>query len=374
MVHYDTTNSMSKYCVVSLCILVLLFFIVQPVYAQLGGINIVAELGGEPIGEGALISPSASNPLEFFLSSSTSFSSYTCKIIKVDDDLFNNILDGIFNPNENNLIGTEVSSDLCGSGTDASIEYAQTFADGTYVFQAIGLTGEGVAAKSVFAFEALGGQAAAGGSGALTAAGEVLANVEDFWQECKPVTGPGADQSAISKAIYEIEGEVKLKNIDFTSNKKLKLEITTNKLNDKIYGTVSSGSDREDFKVKSVDTKCFNDLPETAGGLPFTGPGKAFSIKTLKAWNPPVPKCDPNTKFYLRDITYFFEVEDRFNDLKKTSTKDVEFRLIVDHIPKDPDDLTVHTQLLLGKDKDKEVKIEISSKPSVRCSGEILIQ
>jgi hypothetical protein len=114
-----------------------------------------AKLGDYNIAEGQLISPSPTLPLNFEYEASESADSFVCKIIKIDEALFNNIRDAIaLRTPEPKVAGTIISTQQCGSGISGSVEYAQVFDEGTYVFQLTEVS-NGIASKAVFPFEKL---------------------------------------------------------------------------------------------------------------------------------------------------------------------------------------------------------------------------
>ena len=134
---------------------------ISSVYAIPSPITIdTATVGGTAFTFGDVIGPSEENPL-FFHFNSADFLTYTCRIVKVDQNLFDTLLSAAtqFAASQINLVGIEISNENCGEGTDGSVTYAQSFSDGLFVFEVIGTDTNGTGTKTPFAFEVLGEQA-----------------------------------------------------------------------------------------------------------------------------------------------------------------------------------------------------------------------
>ena len=341
---------------------------VSTVHAQDPIIIDQATVGGNNFANGQVIGPSAQNPLFFHFMSDDSFS-YTCKIFRIDEELFNDVANALdspgFNPNSINLAGTEVSSDPCGTGTDGSIQYAQSFASGFFAFQVTGIPAGGAGTKTIYLFETQAGQAGPGGPESIA---EANANVDvnKFWKKCDTITDPS--NINLQKIRYEVQGRAKIENLKFDGNS-LNLKIKTNSLDKKISGELSSAS-TEDFNIKKLDTLCFYDLPQKAGQQQEPGPTVVFSDTTFAAWNPPVPTCLDATNQYKREITYPFKVTSWIGKLKNADSSNIEIAFIVDATPKKQ--VTVQGMITID-DSDKSPNIVIASDPGVVCSGKRIV-
>ncbi len=321
-----------------------------------------AQIGGNNFAFGQVIAPSEQNPLFFHFKSDNSLT-YTCKLIKIEEALFNTLNDQVNSiPNDVNLVGTEISSSDCGTGTDGSITYTQSFTDGFYAFQVTGFGAGGLGTKTIWIFETQGGGQA--GTGGPEGVAEKPIDVDNFWITCNPIATP--TNVNLEKIRYEVQGRAKIDNLKFDGNS-LDLIIKTNDLNKEISGELSSAS-TEDFKIKKVDTLCFYNLPEKAGQSLKPGPTKLFSIDTFKAWNPPVPKCDD--KQFKREITYPFKVTSWIGKLKNADSRNIEIAFVVDATPKDH--IAVQGSITIDGN-DISPNIEIAGQPGVKCSGERLV-
>jgi len=140
---------------------------ISSVYAAPSPITIDTQtVGGTSITFGDVIAPSKQDPLFFHFNSADSLT-YTCRIVKVDQDLFDRLLSAATQSasNQINIVGTVISSDNCGAGTDGSVTYAQSFSDGLYAFEVIGTGSDGTGTRTNFAFEVLSKQSPVEGPG-----------------------------------------------------------------------------------------------------------------------------------------------------------------------------------------------------------------
>jgi hypothetical protein len=114
-----------------------------------------SKLGDNVIVQGQVVNPSPTLPLKFEYDASDSADHFECKIIKIDEELFNNINNAInLLTASPEVVGTTISTQECGSGMSGSVEYPQVFDEGTYVFQLTWVS-NGIASKTVFPFERL---------------------------------------------------------------------------------------------------------------------------------------------------------------------------------------------------------------------------
>ena len=166
-----------------------------------------ATVGGNNFANGQVIGPSAQNPLFFHFMSDDSFS-YICKIVRIEEDAFNQILDQQ-NANMNLDNVTEISRDPCGTGTDGSIQYAQSFASGLFAFQVVGITAGGLGTEATFLFETQAGQAGPGGPPGVTKA-MVSTSSGDLSLLTRPCdqSVPPTYSAKLVAISYDIEGSV----------------------------------------------------------------------------------------------------------------------------------------------------------------------
>ena len=342
------------------------------VYAAPSAVTIDTHtVGGTSFTFGDVITPSEQDPLFFHFNSADSLT-YTCRIVKIDQDLLDKLNAA---PTEAALkqialVGTEISNENCGTGTDGSVTYAQSFSDGLYVFQVIGTDADGIGTRTPFAFEVLGGQALEEGTSGSSI------NVKQFWGSCAKTLGATGSTTILQKIEYIMEGRSKIDNLKFDSNT-LNLKVITNNLNDHISGEFTSASS-EDFTIQKVDTHCIYNLPEKAGQEEVTLPTKAFNPETLALWNPPVPSCPAPTgavdAYFKREITYPFKVTSNLAELKDTGKRNVEIEITVDYTPRpapEHDGIDVRGELTL--DGNKQINIEVAGEPKVACSGETMV-
>jgi len=346
------------------------------VYAAPSAVTIDTHtVGGTSFTFGDVITPSEQDPLFFHFNSADSLT-YTCRIVKIDQDLLDKLNAA---PTEAALkqialVGTEISNENCGTGTDGSVTYAQSFSDGLYAFEVIGTGSDGTGTKSNFAFEALGGQALLEKTEeSAKLAALTKQKVTNFWTTCdQTLKAPGATPAAdinLQKIVYTMEGRSKIDNLKFDSNN-LNLKVKTSTLNDRneLSGEFTSASS-EDFTIQNVDTQCIYHLPEKAGQLLVPGPTTAFNPATLDSWNPPVPTCNSAQQFN-REITYPFKVTSNLAELKDTGKRNVEVEITVDNTPKPaPDHNGIDVTGKLTLDGNKQINIEIAGEPKVECSG-----
>jgi len=335
------------------------------VYAAPSAVTIDTHtVGGTSFTFGDVITPSEQDPLFFHFNSADSLT-YTCRIVKIDQDLLDKLNAA---PTEAALkqialVGTEISNENCGTGTDGSVTYAQSFSDGLYVFQVIGTDADGIGTRTPFAFEVLGGQALEEGTSGSSI------NVKQFWGSCAKTLGATGSTTILQKIEYIMEGRSKIDNLKFDSNN-LNLKVKTSTLNDRneLSGEFTSASS-EDFTIQNVDTQCIYHLPEKAGQLLVPGPTTAFNPATLDSWNPPVPTCNSAQQFN-REITYPFKVTSNLAELKDTGKRNVEVEITVDNTPKPaPDHNGIDVTGKLTLDGNKQINIEIAGEPKVECSG-----
>jgi len=345
---------------------------ISSVYAVPSAVTIDTHtVGGASFTFGDVISPSEQDPLFFHFNSADSLT-YTCRIVKIDQDLLDKLTAA---PTEAALkqialVGTEISNENCGVGTDGSVTYGQSFSDGIYVFQVIGTDADGIGTRTPFAFEVLGGQALEAGP----TGGNPIINVKQFWGSCATTLTPAT--TILQKIEYIMEGRSKIDNLKFDSNT-LNLKVITNNLNDHISGEFTSAS-TEDFTIQHVDTHCIYNLPEKAGQEEVPSATKAFNPETLSLWNPPVPSCmgDKGTDvtYFKREITYPFKVTSNLAELKDTGKRNVEIEITVDYTPRPaPGHHGIDVRGELTLDGNKQINIEVAGEPKVACSGETMV-
>jgi hypothetical protein len=115
------------------------------------------EVGGASFAFGDSITPSEQNPLFFHFKSDDSLT-FTCRIVKIDETVFADLLTASgLAVNNINLVGTEISNNNCGTGTESDVTYAKSFPNGSFAFQVIGTSTNGTGTKTPWAFEVVGG-------------------------------------------------------------------------------------------------------------------------------------------------------------------------------------------------------------------------
>lgn len=120
----------------------------------------IHQVGGRSIPFGAVITPSEGSQLFFHFVSNTT-TKYTCNIIKIDEDLFNVLVNHTI-PVPIKIIGTIVTTNDCGVGTQGNIQYAQSFTSGFYVFEVIGIEADEASSSTVWIFKVIGGETGPG--------------------------------------------------------------------------------------------------------------------------------------------------------------------------------------------------------------------